>query len=66
MAIFFAEGVPSLGYKTYELEDSLVEAKEIDMTIDGAENKFFKLKFNEKGLITSFYQKETGREILKA
>ncbi len=65
MALFFAEGVPSLGYKTYELEDSLVEAQEIDMTIDGAENKFFKLEFNEKGLITSFYQKETGREILK-
>jgi len=66
MALFFAEGIPSLGYKTYELEDLLVEAHEMDMTIDKAENKFFKLKFNEKGLITSFYQKETGREILKS
>lgn len=64
-AIFFAKGVPSLGYKSYQLEDSITKAEAVEMTTEGAENKFFKLSFNEKGQLTSFYQKEICREILK-
>ena len=65
-AIVFIKDIPANGYKAFKLieatksSDSLVELNEL-----GAENEFFKLKFDEKGKIISFFDKKVNREILK-
>ena len=66
-AIFFAKQVPSLGYKAYTIIEAEAETvKEVEISTEKAENKFFKLSFDNKGQITSFYDKLNNREVLKA
>lgn len=66
-AIFFAEDIPSSGYRTY----AVVEASKADilpkMIINAklAENKFFKVIFNENGEIEALYDKANERELIK-
>ena len=65
-AIFFAEGIPAQGYKVYTIVEAKVDAPEaVKLSKYEAENKFFKLIFDEKGEIKSFYDKENHREVLK-
>lgn len=65
-AIFFAEKVPPQGYKVYSIvEASSKPQGKVQLSEKGAENKFFKIAFDEKGEIKSFYNKENHREILK-
>ncbi|ERI94455.1 glycosyl hydrolase family 38 protein [Clostridiales bacterium oral taxon 876 str. F0540] len=65
-AIFFAEKIPSLGYKTYSLIEGRGE-KNSDIILDSkeAENKFFKIIFDEKAQIKSLFDKQNNREVLK-
>lgn len=65
-AIFFAEAVPSQGYKTYAIaEASQKDCSEIYVTDKKAENDFFSISFDEKGQIKSLFDKKNNREILK-
>lgn len=65
-AIFFAKGIPANGYKSFEIVEATKTTNEvIELTDSYAENKFFKIKFDNKGQITSFINKEANREILK-
>ncbi len=64
--IFLAENVPSLGYKAYEIvESTLDNNSSLKLSKNEAENKFFKILFDEKGQIKSFFDKENNREVLK-
>lgn len=66
-AIFFAKGIPANGYKSFKIiEATNLVKEEVSLSNTEAENKFVKIKFNEKGEITSFIDKENSREILKA
>lgn len=74
-AIFFAEKVPALGFKAYDVEESIIvdelgietnSVLELHMSTEYAENKFFKLKFDEKGQIRSYFDKQSNRQVLKA
>ncbi len=61
--------IPSLGYRTFkvvEKADSSVlnQFSELRVDKEEIENKFFLIKLNVKGQITSIYDKEAGREIL--
>ena len=66
-AIFFADSVPANGYKAY----SVVEASkdnvlpEILSSTRLAENKFFKIAFDENGEVSSLYDKRNEREVIK-
>lgn len=65
-AIFFAEGIPSLGYKAYTIKEGKVEKERgIEADKDIIENKFFKILLDEKGQIKSFFDKQNNRELLK-
>ena len=65
-AIFFAKAVPANGYKSYAIvEADDVNAESVKLTTTEAENKFVKIKFDEKGQIVSFIHKDQNRELLK-
>lgn len=65
-AIFFAKGVPANGHKSFKIvEATKVSDEVVNVTENGAENKFFKIKLDEKGQIVSFINKKANREILK-
>ncbi|BAK81219.1 alpha-mannosidase [Candidatus Arthromitus sp. SFB-rat-Yit] len=66
-AIFFGKNIPANGYKTFKIvEASDVKIKtDLTLTNDLAENKFFKIKFDDKGQIISLINKLQNREILK-
>lgn len=66
-AIFFAEGIPAMGYKAYTIVEASNKenTSSIKLSPEAAENKFFKLNLDEKGQIKSFFDKENNREVLK-
>ncbi|GAB6168305.1 alpha-mannosidase [Clostridium carnis] len=65
-AIFFAKGIPANGHKAFKIvEATKISNENVKLTDKEAENKFFKVKFDDKGQIISFIEKETEREILK-
>lgn len=65
-AIFFAKGVPANGYKSYAIvEADGINTEVVKLTTTEAENKFVKIKFDEKGQIVSFIHKDQNRELLK-
>jgi alpha-mannosidase len=66
--IRFAAHVPAMGYATYRLVKGRVEdsAAEPGPTVapDLLENRFFRIKIDENGLITSIFDKRAGREVV--
>jgi alpha-mannosidase len=65
-AIVFAKNIPANGYKTFKLVEATKASYDVvEISELGSENEFFKLKFDEKGQITSFIDKKVNREILK-
>lgn len=65
--IFFATTVPSKGYKCYEIKNA--KAKDGETTQDffskKLENSFFKISFDNNMNISSIFDKENNREVLK-
>ncbi len=61
---FIAEGIPSIGYKTFYLNESkdLIPAEKAVFS-NLYENKFYKIKFDNGGL-SSVYDKELGKELI--
>ncbi|MGB8317686.1 MAG: glycoside hydrolase family 38 C-terminal domain-containing protein, partial [Ignavibacteriaceae bacterium] len=61
---FIAEGIPSIGYKTFYLKvskDLVSEEKEVFKNL--YENKFYRVRFKNGGL-SSIYDKELGKELI--
>jgi alpha-mannosidase len=66
-AIFFAKGVPANGYKAYYVSEAKdVSIDIVDIDTKQVENQFFKIQFNDKAEIKSFYDKKNSRELIKA
>lgn len=75
--IFFAKGIPSVGYQIYRLcgEIKLQELNQVqgekriqkeEMAWEGSfENSWYKAQFNERMELTSLVEKETGFELIK-
>lgn len=64
--IFFAEKVPSKGYKTYSLTDKRKDTPDKAENEDRVfKNRFFKLCFDENYNIISIFDKKNGREVLR-
>lgn len=64
--IFFGEGIPAKGYKAFTLrqkEQSCENTIEIDQK--SFNNKYFDIKFDEWGNISSIYDKFNERQVLK-
>lgn len=65
-AIFFAKGIPANGHKAFEIIEA-TKSSSTNLTIEKnyIENKFFDIKINEEGNITSIIDKKSNREVLK-
>jgi alpha-mannosidase len=65
-AIFFAQNLPSKGYKAYTLRDRKVEwDTSMEVSSTHLENKYFSMELDDKGTFTSIYDKINMREVLK-
>jgi alpha-mannosidase len=73
-AVAFVKGLPSKGYKTFEVvyeeNRATKEAKDgstipFQLEENCLETPYYQIKFNEKGLIVSLYDKENDREIVQ-
>lgn len=65
--LFFAEDVPSKGYKTFTLrqaERPEQGAAPLAAAPDGMENAFFRIRLAPDGTLTSVFDKRAGREVL--
>ncbi len=64
------EDIPALGYKSFKVVDQDQVTTEVavkntlKVTTDEVENKYYNIKLNDKGQISSIYDKEAKREIL--
>jgi alpha-mannosidase len=66
--IFFAQGVPSKGYKSFlirEIDSKVEQDNSIKVTAEKLENKFFDIKLDSKGNLLSVFDKAKEREVLK-
>ncbi len=65
--LFFAEGVPPKGYKTFTIQEGSGNDEEAALEVGKRElsNQFFKIKFDEQANIKSIYDKINQREVLK-
>lgn len=66
--VFYAEGVPSKGYKTFYLENADTKEAERKMLTGSEhhlENAYVKVTFDKNGQISSIFDKTAGRELLK-
>lgn len=63
--LFVAEGVPSKGYKTFSLREGPAALPAMEATPARMENRFFSIRFNEKGQFSSIFDKAAGRELLQ-
>ncbi|MDF2593239.1 MAG: alpha-mannosidase, partial [Clostridia bacterium] len=65
IGIFYGRNMPGSGYRTYTLvEEEGKRENQLIVKKDHLENPFFVLKLNEKGQITSIYDKKAQREII--
>ncbi len=64
-ALFLARGLPALGYASYPLAAlSTGEAEPMTITPRHLDNRFYRLELNERGQITSLFDKQHAREVL--
>ncbi|NSW92360.1 MAG: alpha-mannosidase [Firmicutes bacterium] len=64
--LFFAENVPSKGYKAFKIRPINVEQSTNSInSINSISNEFFDIKFDENYNITSIYDKVNCREVVK-
>lgn len=71
-AVFFASEIPAKGYKVFILEqdDSRSDPRsgfpeELAVSTHRLENKYFRIDLDERGTITSLYDKLAQRQVLK-
>lgn len=67
--VFYAKDVPSMGYKTYQIEAVVANTdwlcSEFIVTPEKIQNKFIKIAVDDKGTFTSIFDRQNNREILK-
>lgn len=65
-AIHISAHAPALGYSTYRVVKGTqeTETKPLTVSTNLLENRFFKIKIDDQGLMTSIYDKTAGREVI--
>ena len=59
------DGVPSCGYKTLRIEQGEPECESsLSVSVTAMENRFFRLELDDKGQISSLYDKRADRQVL--
>ncbi len=63
--LFYAENVPSKGYKTYTVAEGKPAESEIFVSEHRMSNRFFDIEIDKNGNISSIYDKRAERNVLK-
>jgi alpha-mannosidase len=66
--VFFVEGLPAKGYKQFMIKKASKQQTTCDVIYQNGcemENKFFDIKIDQDGNITTFYDKYNKRQVLK-
>lgn len=65
--LFYAENVPAKGYKSFAIREAKYKLEEqLNISTKRIVNKYFDISLDENGNITSIYDKNNHREVLKA
>jgi len=64
--IAYLTGLPSKGYKSYQLEPLLEEEAWFQADPKRLETPFYRINLDEQGMFTSIYDKQNKRELIKA
>lgn len=65
-AVAFVENIPSKGYRTLYFSDKTLEERQpFKFTGKNIETPFYKVEFDENGLMSRIFDKENDREVLK-
>lgn len=58
----YVKDIPSMGYKVLD-ESELLRESDIAVRVDRIENRFYEITLDEKGNITSIFDKENARDV---
>ena len=67
--VLFVASLPSVGYAVYDVqpaEASAASSSSLQVTRDGLENAYYRVRLNQDGDVASIFDKENGREMLSA
>lgn len=62
--VFYASNVPAVGYKVFYVKAAQAAATTMTVSATHMENDFFSIDFDEKGEITSIFDKKNARETI--
>jgi alpha-mannosidase len=67
--VIFVASVPSVGYAVYDVQPgdgSAAPASSLQVSQDGLENAYYRVRLNKDGDVASIFDKENNRELLSA
>jgi alpha-mannosidase len=67
--VIFVASVPSVGYAVYDVQradGSSDSPSSLQVSKDGLENAYYRVRLNQDGDVASIFDKENGRELLSA
>ena len=67
--VIFVANVPSVGYAVYDVQatdGSVAASSPLQVSKDGLENSYYRVRLNQDGDVASIFDKENGRELLSA
>lgn len=63
--VFFAKGIPAVGYKVFTLIPGEKPEELAKKTLDSFENEWYSVAFDRDGTILSLFEKETEKEFIR-
>ncbi len=66
--ILFVASLPSVGYAVYDVRptESQTPSSSLQVSKDGVENAYYRVRLNQDGDVASIFDKTSGRELLSA
>ena len=66
--VIFVASLPSVGYAVYDVQpaDGPAASSSLQVSKDGLENAYYRVRLNQDGDVASIFDKENGRELLSA
>jgi len=67
--VIFVASLPSVGYAVYDIQTadaSAAPSSSLQVSKDGLENAYYRVRLNQDGDVASIFDKENGKELLSA
>lgn len=65
-SVIYVPDVPAKGYGTYALSTKEALTNNMSIDIDFMENRYYTIRFDSDGMITSIFDKENKREVIRS